>query len=98
MSSQNLFRAYQRKKKNQSIATFSLIIFALAGMILNEYGKFNTEIIQKYIVPAMILVLILFIVFSLQNWRCPRCRAYLGREMNPKFCKNCGVQLVEFID
>lgn len=33
------------------------------------------------------------LVYSLRNWRCPRCSAYLGRAINPKHCPRCGVAL-----
>jgi hypothetical protein len=31
------------------------------------------------------------LVAVLVLWRCPRCRAYLGRESNPDRCPRCGV-------
>ncbi len=31
--------------------------------------------------------------FSWLNWRCPGCRAYLGKGLNPAQCPACGVAL-----
>lgn len=38
---------------------------------------------------------ICFIWASRSLWKCPSCRAFLGRVSNPKFCPRCGVQLAE---
>jgi rubrerythrin len=27
------------------------------------------------------------------NWRCPACKKYLGKELNPSHCPNCRVEL-----
>lgn len=37
--------------------------------------------------------ILISLIFSLFNWRCPNCNSYLGKDMSPKFCKKCGSQL-----
>jgi hypothetical protein len=35
----------------------------------------------------------LCLIFSLWHWRCPACKRYLGKQINPKYCSKCGVEL-----
>ena len=39
------------------------------------------------------LLVVGIVVFSLMNWRCPACNAYLGKAISPNFCPKCGVAL-----
>lgn len=39
------------------------------------------------------VVILGFFVFSLVNWRCPSCGAYLGQRLNPRECNACGATL-----
>jgi hypothetical protein len=39
---------------------------------------------------AGIVVLVFCVAFSVWNWRCPNCRASLGRSLNPTHCPKCG--------
>jgi cell wall assembly regulator SMI1 len=32
------------------------------------------------------------VIFSLRNWRCPRCNRWLGNQLNPPSCAGCGVR------
>lgn len=40
-----------------------------------------------------IAVVVGALIFSLVNWRCPACHAYLGKGISPRFCRKCGFQL-----
>lgn len=33
------------------------------------------------------------LAFTLWNWRCPACNKYLKKEIYPKHCSGCGVEL-----
>jgi hypothetical protein len=37
----------------------------------------------------------LYLVLTFFTWRCPSCRAYLGRDRNPQGCPACGVRFTE---
>lgn len=43
--------------------------------------------------PAFVILFTGGIGFSLFNWRCPACKKYLGKSINPKFCSKCGAAL-----
>lgn len=42
---------------------------------------------------VMGVVILGFFCFSLVNWRCPSCGAYLGQRLNPRECHTCGATL-----
>jgi hypothetical protein len=48
---------------------------------------------SAHLTYATIAYLIFYAVFSIVNWRCPSCRSYLGKGINPRFCSKCGAQL-----
>lgn len=33
------------------------------------------------------------LAFTLWNWRCPSCNKYLKKEIYPKHCSGCGIEL-----
>lgn len=85
---------FKKRKKRQLLIAIPLIpsIFLIAFM-----GEIQTEIIQgvsnlHLIIGAGVLI-VLGLIFSLINWRCPSCKTYLGKRFNPKFCASCGVEL-----
>lgn len=42
---------------------------------------------------ALLPMVLLALVFSLMNWRCPACNRYLGKQLWVRHCPQCGVQL-----
>lgn len=98
MSNSSIYEKFSKKKKRKNIVTaFMLFVFILCMLIANDLEQVP-PFVRDLMVPVLTILLIVFIVFMLVNWRCPRCNAYLGREMTPKYCPHCGVQLVEYID
>ena len=47
---------------------------------------------QTFLVVVGVVILGFF-GFSLINWRCPSCGAYLGQRLNPRDCSACGAPL-----
>jgi hypothetical protein len=81
---------FARRRRRQFIVTIPLVVIAVAASLFltDENGP-------KGPLPIVVFVVALgsAVVFSLINWRCPACRAYLRKATNPKFCPNCGVAL-----
>ncbi|MCL5782134.1 MAG: hypothetical protein M1459_02125 [Patescibacteria group bacterium] len=48
--------------------------------------------IDNYVVPSLIVV-IGGAIYAAVTWRCPNCRASLGKLAYPKNCPKCGVEL-----
>ena len=76
---------YASRRTRQIVVSVALIALLVPVAISSERVKGLT---------GLLFVLVLMAVaFSLKNWRCPACNAYLGRCFNPRFCQKCGVQL-----
>jgi hypothetical protein len=46
---------------------------------------------EEYLFVGGFSVIFFCFVLTFLNWRCPECRAYLGREFRPRSCRKCGV-------
>lgn len=68
------------------------IIFFLAFM--DDSGKdLIAGVSNLYLAIGSFVLIVLALLFSIVNWRCPKCKTYLGRKTDPKYCSNCGVEL-----
>jgi hypothetical protein len=78
--------SYKQKRKLQMWVTIPLVlsIFILPQVAPNLVDA-NGWIIVLPVAAAL--------AFSFYNWRCPACKAYLGRSWNPKHCQHCGIEL-----
>jgi hypothetical protein len=81
---------FARRRRRQIIVTIPLFIIVLASSV---FLTDETTPKSPLLVAVFVLALGSLITFSLINWRCPACRAYLRKATNPKFCPNCGVAL-----
>ena len=85
---------YAIRRRRQYVATIPLVIALVIILILLRVT--GTEA-KDWLPPAIwrptaLLALLWLIVFSLFNWRCPRCNAFLG-PFSFRHCSNCGVEL-----
>lgn len=71
---------FKKKKKLQILVPIIGALVAIALFLIN-------------IRPVAVLIIIGVVIFSIFNWRCPKCNSYLGKGTNPKHCNNCGVEL-----
>ena len=84
--------------KTKRIRQLLLAVPLVAAVVLIIWAGDSpgTEIFgipSAYLTYATIAYLIFYAVFSIVNWRCPSCRRYLGKGINPRFCSKCGAQL-----
>jgi hypothetical protein len=42
---------------------------------------------------AFVALVAAWLILDYRNWRCPACNEYLGRPLNPRQCRNCGIEL-----
>jgi len=76
-----------------SISTIPVLVF-LYFLTITENDQFFGFSILKWIIGIAILFIIL-IIYSLKNWRCPKCNSNLGNDsFNPKTCSNCRIGLM----
>ena len=78
---------FATRRKRQLIATIPILALLIGFALVGERAE-NTA--YPFIMIGVVLVML---IFSLRNWRCPACDSYLGRGWNPKFCSKCGAQL-----
>ena len=78
---------FATRRKRQLIVTIPILLLLIGYVLLGERTE-NTA--YPFILIGVVLVTL---VFSFRNWRCPACDGYLGRGLNPKFCSKCGAQL-----
>lgn len=83
---------FKQKRKRQIILVLIAVpvalIYAFFDRTLMPWG-----IPQQLIQGFMVLVILSLAIFSFINWRCPSCKKFLGKGINPKFCSGCGVKL-----
>jgi hypothetical protein len=85
-------RRYAIRRRRQWFVAGPVIVALVSLWIwLRVTGTEEADWLRPTVRVASLAVLGLF-VFSLFNWRCPRCNAYLGR-WSFKHCSNCGIEL-----
>lgn len=91
---QQIIEKFAEIKRKQYIATVPIIIAVILLIISTEDSNFTLFGLENSVLIAMGIVgTLIGLIFSLKNWRCPSCNTYLRKEINPKFCRNCGVRL-----
>ncbi len=94
MQDYEVYEAFRKKKIRQYSITLLIIPLILLKIFDQEIMKIGW--INEIMISAIaVLIVSILIIFSLINWRCPKCEKYLGKETSIKYCKKCGIQLVE---
>jgi hypothetical protein len=75
---------YALRRRRQAASGVPVVVLAIAVGLGSGGG-----------VPLLVVgtVILAFFGFSLVNWRCPSCGAYLGQRLNPERCPACRVEL-----
>lgn len=74
---------FQTKRIRQLLLGLPIILLLLAYFLLGGTTLFI----------LFFLVVIGALIFSYFNWQCPSCNAFLGLNVNPSACPNCGATL-----
>ena len=88
-------REWARRRRRQTVVA----IVVVAMMVLAwSVGQSEEGIPSLGIPPGAAMVvfwvtLVGGVVFAIANWRCPGCGAYVSRQIDKKFCPNCGAPL-----
>jgi hypothetical protein len=83
-----------RLRMNRQLLAMALTMFLLLFLVLvykraDIFGEFS----KNGIFTSQIILIGVFIGFSVINWRCPSCNKYLGGDINRRICKKCGIRL-----
>ena len=87
-------RRYAIRRRRQFVVAIPLVMVLVIILIWSRVtGTEETDWLPPAIWRSIALLVLLWLIgFSLFNWRCPRCNAYLGK-FSFKHCSNCGVEL-----
>lgn len=84
-----------KQKRNRQIAVAVILfpsIFGMSYISNNPEGELGG--ISNYVLLFLLIGLIIGgVIFSIINWRCPSCNAYLGKKLSQKYCSSCGTKL-----
>ena len=70
-----------------------LLVIGVPGIILTTLFFLFTDVHSRSTLSIVGIALsVALVLFTLWNWRCPRCEAFLGREWSG-FCPQCGHNL-----
>jgi hypothetical protein len=92
---QRLRGEFAVRRKRQLFVSIPLAVFMIGFLIVVD-DKSKAPILglsPAVLVVGFAVVMIAGVAFSLINWRCPACRRYLGKHINPSFCHRCGAPL-----
>jgi hypothetical protein len=86
---------FKNRRKRQIIAVIPAVVAIGPIVVFSDAPTTRTMlgIPAAVALPIAFALLVGVLIFSFRNWRCPACRGYLGKAMNPRFCQKCGVQL-----
>ncbi|MCG8701513.1 MAG: hypothetical protein MI922_25910 [Bacteroidales bacterium] len=95
MEALEIKQKFQKRKLRQFIVSMTLLFIMAFDLFIIQSEKDTLLDSAKLFLLAMAGgVMILGVIFSLINWRCPSCKSYLGNggSINPKKCSNCNVE------
>lgn len=90
MNPEEIRAAFDRIKRRNLFAGFVPLVFPFFAFAIYQKDLFKQpEILFVSILPALAAAVWVHLV----NWRCPACRAWLGRFFTVSECPSCKVKL-----
>jgi hypothetical protein len=83
---------YARVFRGQ-LVMIGVLAAALLALAFTDDGGTFFGLRDNVLGPIAVVIMVAAVVFSVLNWRCPACRAGLGKKFNPKQCRWCGIEL-----
>jgi hypothetical protein len=85
---------FATRRKRQILLVVPIVAAMLAfALFQDEAAQTVMGIPMSVMGPVFAVLIVGAIGYSFVNWRCPACRAYLGKRLGPQFCARCGVAL-----
>jgi cell division protein FtsW (lipid II flippase) len=85
---------FKKRKIRQLI--IAVLMVPVVGCLLIVSEKSDTSLFglnHDQIGLTALAIIGLALIISFINWRCPSCKKYIGKKINPNYCSNCGVDL-----
>lgn len=97
LDTKHVVEQFAIRRRRQLTSGLVLVVFGIVVFGLKTFSGSEpiVGLSASVLMGGLIAALVIYVFFSLYNWRCPGCNAYLGKVINPKFCPKCGVQLQE---
>lgn len=92
-SKEDIISEFGKRRTREYIITPPMIMAFICVVIARYRPEALFGISPDIVFMVGIPLFIFLMTFSWLNWRCPNCRKYFGRAVNPKFCSRCGAQL-----
>ena len=83
-------KEYAIRRRRQTISVIPVGVLGVA-VAVGGGGLFGLG--EQAVLVLVGAVVLSFFGYSLVNWRCPACSAYLGQRLNPEKCRACGATL-----
>lgn len=94
MEKETIITEFKKRRTRQYIVAAILLPVFLLLIFVGENP--DSDALSSYrdvIIFSLLGIVICLVGFSFWNWRCPSCKKYLGKGINPGFCSNCGARL-----
>jgi hypothetical protein len=96
MEPNEIITKFKAIRKKQLYVLSPIMVMMILFIVLLENREFEPFGVSRTISFTIAGTgILLGLLFSLKNWRCPACDSYLRKNTNPKFCPKCGVKLQE---
>lgn len=84
---------YAVVRSRQRIAILLALSCVALLAVISKYPNLFFEMSKHWVIRLQVLTILLFVNFTVWNWRCPACKRYLGHDIGRKVCSKCGVPL-----
>jgi hypothetical protein len=88
-----IIRDFRLRQTRQLFAIGVTLLLLVCMTLLYKRPDLFGEFSRNTISAVQIILIAVFIGFSTFNWRCPSCKKYLGKDINRRICRKCGVRL-----
>lgn len=84
---------YKRRRDRHwiAMACFSLVMFSTVALIVYPDTLHRWGLESSFVTWIPMAVFVGYAIFTLVDWRCPGCNAYLGKTFDVNFCPKCGI-------
>lgn len=86
---------FKKRKQNQILVltVWFTVMLVMIFMLTSDLIESMPKVVPAFSI-VMVSMLIGLTVFTLINWRCPKCNKSPSNDINPKVCEFCGEKLV----
>jgi len=86
-------REFWLRQGRQLLAIAISVFLVLLMAVLYKRHDLLGEFANTTLATAQLVVITAFIAFTAYNWRCPKCKKYLGPNISNRACRHCRTRL-----